>query len=60
MPERNPTDLCPPHYWEITSIRIDGICYYHHYCLKCHMEKDIPLAATASGRWVTRETKSKG
>lgn len=51
--------LCPPHHWEVTSIRIDGVSHYHHRCLKCHAEKDVPLSACATAKWVSRSSKAK-
>jgi hypothetical protein len=51
--------LCPPHYWEVTSIRIEGISHYHHFCIKCQAEKDIPFTATSSAKWVSRSPKAK-
>ena len=35
---------CPPHRWEVTSLRRDGALYYHHRCLRCAAEKDVPVA----------------
>jgi len=59
MPQNPEPSLCPPHYWEVTSIRIDGVCHYHHRCVKCHAEKDVPLTATGSSKWVSRNPKNK-
>ena len=51
--------VCPPHYWEVTSVRIEGVSHYHHRCVRCEAEKDVPLSATTGlgfytyfeGRW---------
>jgi hypothetical protein len=51
--------LCPPHHWEVTSVRIEGVCHYHHHCVKCNAEKDVPLSATGSNKWVSRSSKNK-
>jgi len=50
---------CPPHYWEVTSVRIEGVCHYHHRCVKCQAEKDVPLSASSSNKWVSRHSKAK-
>jgi hypothetical protein len=55
MPERDLSSLCPPHHWEVTLVRIDGISYYHHCCKKCRTEKDISHTAAGATRWVSRK-----
>jgi hypothetical protein len=59
MPPTTQQALCPPHHWEVTSVRIDGICHYHHHCMKCGDQKDVPLSATSSNKWVSRSSKAK-
>ncbi len=59
MSEVMQSPLCPPHYWEVTSVRIEGVSHYHHRCVKCSEEKDIPLSATNSAKWVSRNSKTK-
>jgi len=59
MSEVKQPPLCPPHHWEVTSIRIEGVSHYHHRCIKCLAEKDIPLSATNSAKWVSRSSKNK-
>jgi hypothetical protein len=59
MPPTTQQALCPPHHWEVTSVRIDGICHYHHACMKCGAQKDVPLSATSSNKWVSRSSKAK-
>ena len=51
--------LCPPHHWEVTMIRIEGMSYYHHCCKKCRAEKDICYTATGATRWVSRKPAAK-
>jgi hypothetical protein len=55
----NETPLCPPHYWEVTSVRIDGVCHYHHRCKKCSAEKDVPSTSAGVSRWASRNPKNK-
>lgn len=50
---------CPPHHWEVTSVRIDGVCHYHHRCIKCQAEKDVPLSASSTNKWVSRHSRAK-
>jgi len=50
---------CPPHHWEVTSIRIEGVCHYHHRCKKCEVEKDVPLSASTPTKWVSRNSKNR-
>jgi len=59
MPEGNQAQLCPPHHWEVTSIRIDGVSHYHHRCVRCEAQKDIPFSATGTSKWVSRNSKEK-
>ena len=59
MPDSSESYLCPPHYWEVTSVRIEGICHYHHRCVKCEAQKDVPLSATGTSKWVSRHPKAK-
>ena len=59
MSETPDPTLCPPHYWEVTSVRIEGVCHYHHHCVKCNAEKDVPLSATGSNKWVSRNPRVK-
>lgn len=42
MSENNP-QLCPPHHWEVTTVRMDGTAFHHHRCLRCDAQKDIPI-----------------
>jgi hypothetical protein len=51
--------VCPPHYWEVTSVRIDGVSHYHHKCQRCAAEKDVPLSATTGSKWISRNPKTK-
>jgi len=51
--------VCPPHHWEVTSVRIEGVCHYHHHCIKCQAEKDVPLSASTASKWVSRHSKAK-
>ncbi len=51
--------VCPPHHWEVTSVRIEGVCHYHHRCIKCEAEKDVPLSASTASKWVSRHSKAK-
>ena len=37
------TPACPPHHWEITTVRMDGSAFYHHHCLRCEAQKDVPV-----------------
>lgn len=46
--------LCPPHHWEVTVVRQEGIGYYHHRCLRCGTEKDQPINAE-SGKFNRRK-----
>lgn len=39
--------VCPPHHWEITTVRIDNTAYYHHRCVRCEAQKDVPAFAPA-------------
>ena len=50
---------CPPHHWEVTSVRIDSVSYYHHRCKKCQTEKDIPLTASGTTKWSSRRSDHK-
>ncbi len=59
MPEAKLATLCPPHYWEVTSIRIDGVSHYRHRCIKCEALKDIPFTAAGNSKWVSRNSKEK-
>jgi hypothetical protein len=59
MPESNQSSLCPPHYWEVTSTKIDGVSHYHHHCVKCAAEKDVPFNAAGTSKWVSRSSKLK-
>ena len=42
---------CPPHHWQVTSRRIDRTLYYHHHCLECGADKDVPVGRTAISRF---------
>lgn len=53
------TPLCPPHYWEVSCVRIDGVCHYHHRCKKCSEEKDVLSSSTGASRWTSRNSKNK-
>ncbi len=59
MPEQSQAAVCPPHYWEVTSVRIDGVSHYHHRCVRCAAEKDVPLSATTGSKWISRNPKAK-
>ena len=50
--------LCPPHHWEITTVRSEGIAFYHHACLRCGAMKDVPLtSAQQPNTWRLRGSK---
>lgn len=59
MSETAESLACPPHYWEVTSVRIDGVCHYHHRCVRCNAEKNVPLSATGGNKWISRNPKPK-
>ncbi len=59
MADSEVSELCPPHHWEVTSIRIEGVSYYHHRCKKCRAEKDIIFSATGATRWISRKPAVK-
>jgi hypothetical protein len=59
MPPADDLCLCPPHHWEVTAIRIEGVCHYHHRCIKCQAEKDVPLSASTPTKWVSRHSRTK-
>ena len=43
MTNRQPTpDMCPPHEWRLSVVRIDGATYDHHECARCGAQKDVP------------------
>jgi hypothetical protein len=59
MSDGDASGMCPPHHWEVTSIRIDGVSYYHHCCKKCNAEKDVVFSASGATRWISRKPQAK-
>ncbi len=59
MADQLETAVCPPHHWEVTSVRIEGVSHYHHRCVRCAAEKDVPLSATTGSKWISRNPKAK-
>jgi hypothetical protein len=39
------------HWFEVTNIRIDGVAFYHHLCLRCAAQKDVPLDTLSGNPW---------
>ena len=59
MTELANTVECPPHHWEVTSVRINGMVHYHHKCIRCAAEKDVPLSTSSPSKWTSRSNKAK-
>ena len=45
--------VCPPHRWNVSGSRIDGALCYHHECVQCGAQKDVPVGAGFARRWRT-------
>jgi hypothetical protein len=43
--------VCPPHRWLVSSTHVDGQLLYHHTCLECGAQKDVPHTAVYRPRW---------
>ena len=41
---------CPPHHWEITTVRADGSAHYHHLCRRCAAQKDVPISTAVQAK----------
>jgi hypothetical protein len=44
-----PAGICPPHHWTVTVVRIGEGTYYHHACVRCDAQKDLPLHVVSGG-----------
>jgi hypothetical protein len=42
---------CPPHRWLVSSTLVEGELHYHHTCLQCGAQKDVPHTAVYRPRW---------
>lgn len=49
MPETE--RVCPPHRWLVSSVHVDGELHYHHTCLECGAQKDVPHTRVYKPRW---------
>ena len=43
--------VCPPHRWLVSSTHVEGQLLYHHACLECGAQKDVPHTAVYRPRW---------
>jgi hypothetical protein len=51
---------CPPHHWQVTSRRIERTLYYHHRCVECAAEKDVPGGRTPLARYTWARARTSG
>lgn len=59
MPQVTEIGVCPPHHWVITSVRVDGLSLFHHRCVKCMAEKDLPVTASSVNPWSSHHFRPK-
>jgi hypothetical protein len=51
--------LCPPHHWEVTTVRADNTAFHHHRCIRCEAQKDVPIGITGNaGPWRINNKKA--
>lgn len=41
--EARTSETCPPHHWQVTTDTAGGDAHYHHVCLRCAAQKDVPV-----------------
>ena len=44
------SEPCPPHHWQITTAELKSGSVYHHTCLRCEAQKDLPVYALRTER----------
>jgi hypothetical protein len=57
MTDAPATTACPPHLWDVTTIRIENAFYYHHVCKRCGTLKDTPVAVATNKAWGTNSAR---
>jgi hypothetical protein len=52
-------NVCPPHEWRVSVVKIDGAAHDHHECGRCAAQKDVPQAASGwTSTWRRRSAST--